>query len=119
MKRAILINDGKQVRLFVAIQGFVVENDNHQMKVSETKRGVFRAQAELSPRRTIVEVGKEVDPGTESKRLKNLSEKKKRARTGSPGVKGYQHMENMANAAISNSKKVNHDFSEILRKINT
>lgn len=43
------------------------------------------------------------DPAKESARLtKRIGEAATRARTGSPGIAGYQHMENMSSARLMN-----------------
>lgn len=53
----------------------------------------------------LVVVGaKVVDVGKEAERLQGLASEVKQYRTGQPGVKGYQHLENMTNSRTHYSR---------------
>lgn len=63
--------------------------------------GWYRAVCEFTDSGPFVELGRRVDPVAEAYRLNDLGAQTSRARTRKPGVAGYQHMEDMANAAPS------------------
>ena len=68
------------------------------------------------------ELGRQVDPAKEAARLRKLSDaaRDKRARTDKPGIGSaqwsYQHMENMANAAIETQRVISDYFAELLSR---
>lgn len=63
-----------------------------------------------------VEIGKKIDPAKEAVRLRALARKgeNKEARTGSPGISGYMHMERMATEAIRIQVQVSDYFADML-----
>ena len=59
---------------------------------------------------------KRIDPAAEAERLTALSRGTRRAQTDKPGIRGFQHSENMATARLQALRLRQRRFAEILRK---
>lgn len=63
----------------------------------------------------LVDMGKPVEPVKEAKRLRRLVEGNTgQARTGSPGIAGYQQMADAATAAKATQRQVSAYFAKLL-----
>ncbi len=76
--------------------------------------GWYRAVCEFTDSGPFVELGRSVDPVAEAYRLNDLGAQASRARTRKPGVAGYQHMEDMANAALDARRQAQRHFARVL-----
>lgn len=107
-----VVEGGKLLRIFRACQGRVDRDEDPQSRGFPrylslgpligpvSADGVYRVSLTFMVRGYLVLTAKRVEPATEAKRLVKLVNKpKQHARTGSPGIQGFQHSENMSHAA--------------------
>jgi len=84
---------------------------------SDLPIGWYRSQSTWDAGWTIT-IGRAVDPSREATRLQRLADQSryKTARTGSPGITGYQRCADAATAAIKTSVQTNEYFAMLLTK---
>jgi len=117
-----VVSRGKTVLLFKSWGGGIV-GEQLPSEIARTSglpkaSGVYRLAINTYLGRASAGKATRIDPRVEAARLRELAaQPRERARTGSPGVTGFQHMEDMSRASQENKWTETERFIKILDKI--
>lgn len=112
------------LRVVYAQGGHIIEApdrllDRFAARLADKANGLYRITVTAEGHHVYMNAGRRVASAeAEADRLDELADKNNgQARTGLPGIAGYQHMEDMATAAKQSARAANRGLARFLRSL--